>query len=201
MNNKDTILKYLSDLMGEDEKREFEAELKNNPVLKEEFNKYSESISNFVDETQIEEDTAYFNNLLPKVRMKVGKKRKARTIIFAPVLSFGIVIFMLLLLNFPSNRNSNLIGDFAELDISEALADTDDKELEDLFERNFINDYSFYHTGDFTSNFDITEEELFYNNTQINDETYPEYDYELYEDISDSEADIIYEELINKNIL
>lgn len=200
MNNKDTILKYLSDLMDDKEKREFEDELKNNSVLKEEYDKYSRGISNFVEDTQVEEDSAYFNNLVPKIKAKLDKKKKSRTYIFAPVLSFGIAVLMLLLLSFPSNKNYSSIDDYADLDISEALAGTDNEELEDLFERNFISDYTFYHTGDFTSNFEITDEELFYDNIQL-DEKYPEYDYELYEDISDSEADIIYEELINKNIL
>lgn len=70
--NDDKILRYLSELMTEDERREFEKEISVPSLLKDEFDSANRLLTDFkIPEENIDE--RYFASLLPKVRMKLDK--------------------------------------------------------------------------------------------------------------------------------
>jgi hypothetical protein len=74
--NEERILKFLSELMSENERLDFEKELANSDELKSDL----ASIKNPLEEAclpkTIEVDERYFANLLPRVRKRLEKKSK-----------------------------------------------------------------------------------------------------------------------------
>lgn len=84
--NSERILRYLSELMGEKEKSEFEKELKTNSQLSNELDVLRTKLRDFrLDDVNIDEK--YFVNLLPKVRSKIETPAKNK---FLPRLAFGL---------------------------------------------------------------------------------------------------------------
>jgi len=84
--NNERIFKYLSDLMTENERNSFENELINDVKLSQEFLFYSEKLDNMkLDNVELE--SSYFNNLLPKVRNSLDKPVKNKTL---TRLAFGL---------------------------------------------------------------------------------------------------------------
>ncbi|MGE5409794.1 MAG: hypothetical protein ACM3MI_02450 [Clostridiales bacterium] len=77
MKKNEDILRYLSGLMSEVEKEKFESELNHSEVLK---NDYAKQISLLNRAKELEEDLSanspYFNNLLPRVRQRMEKKKR-----------------------------------------------------------------------------------------------------------------------------
>ena len=109
MENNDTILKYLSGLLDEKEKSDFEKELTGNPELKNEFERISKSLDEL--KTTPEVDNAYFANLEQKVRNKSTGKLRTHNLGF----SFGLgavfsILFIIAVYNFIFDKSGNNVN-------------------------------------------------------------------------------------------
>ncbi len=109
MKNNDTILKYLSGLLDEKEKSDFEKELTENPELKNEYDRISKNLDDLKITPEI--DNAYFANLEQKVKNKSTGKSKTHNLGFS--LGLGAVfslLFIIAIFNFVFNKSDNEVG-------------------------------------------------------------------------------------------
>ena len=98
MKNKDDILKYLSDLMNEDEKASFEKELASSDELRSELARYKDFLCGLNISNEIQDDSHYFQNLLPRVRIKLDKQKNKRWIPrFAYLIPTATAVFLILM--------------------------------------------------------------------------------------------------------
>ena len=117
--NSERILRYLSELMGEKEKSEFEKELQTDSVLADELNRLKSQLGNLSVEN-INVDERYFSSLLPKVRSRMEKPAKTKLL---PRLAFGVptllvmiivsVVFLKSGLN-SNNGNAEIVNEIIE---------------------------------------------------------------------------------------
>ncbi len=205
MKNKDIILKYLSDIMSDKEKSQFEILLENDSSLNEDYQKIIAQLNLLNEQNQIEDDSNYFSTVIPRVRQKVESKSENKILKLAPVVSFGIVAVLVFLLQFPKINQDNF-SEFNNVsaDITNLILDMDSEDFHDFFDNGYIYDYAYYSDKHSGTVFDL----------MFNEETDYEFGYELIDsdfinseislelkDISDEEIGIIYEELLNKKIL
>lgn len=117
--NSERILRYLSELMDEKEKIEFEKELQADSVLAAELAIQKSKLES-LSPVEVETDERYFNNLIPIVRSKIEKSVNAKLL---PRLAFGLptlivmVIVSVLFLksgNNPGNGNSEIVNEILE---------------------------------------------------------------------------------------
>jgi hypothetical protein len=204
MKNRDTILKYLSGLMNRDEVIAFEQRLRSDSAFNDEYEKLKIKLNQFSLDKEIEGDSAYFNNLLPKVRTKIDARKSKKAFLFAPGLSFVIALFIIFFLKFPGNSDRLFFDSiFSDQDFTNIILETDDSTLTDYLEIGII-DNSNYLISDSDDDFasiyidGTILDEMGVNST----EDYYEYNYnEDVDDFSDEEVNIIYNELIDKKIL
>jgi|GEM_PF-3725207 len=205
MKNKDIILKYLSDMMSDEEKSQFEMRLENDSSLNEDYQKIITKLNLLNEQNQIEDDSNYFSTVIPRVRQKVESKSENKVLKLAPVVSFGIVAVLIFLLQLPK-INQNNFSEFNNVsaDITNIILDMDFEDFHDFFDNGYIYDYAYYSDKHSGTVFDL----------MFDEETDYEFGYELIDsdfinseislelkDISDEEIGIIYEELLNKKIL
>lgn len=203
--NKDIILKYLSDIMSDKEKSQFEIRIENDSSLNEDYQKIIAQLNLLNEQNQIEDDSNYFSTVIPRVRQKVESKSENKILKLAPVVSFGIVAVLVFLLQLPK-INQNNFSEFNNVstDITNLILDMDSEDFHDFFDNGYIYDYAYYSDKHSGTVFDL----------MFNEETDYEFGYELIDsdfinseislelkDISDEEIGIIYEELLNKKIL
>lgn len=204
MNNKNEILKYLSDLMTDSERANFKKKLNSDTELQKEFESLKLKLDTLKENTEIESDTGYFNNLLPRTMEKIDSQREKKSKYLIPAFSFGITILLIFLLNLPSLDDKSSQNNSGDIEFTQLIEESDSEELLSLFESNFINDYVFYRSGDYNNYIDFESEDEFYLfNENFPDEVYYETNSENdpFSSMTEEEADIIYEELINKKIL
>lgn len=203
MKNKDTILKYLSELMTESERIKFEERLKNDPELKSEFEKIQSSLYAFSQSSEIEDDSNYFMNLVPKAREKMQSKKRKKSLVLVPAFSLAISILIIFFLQFPEiNKQSGFDIVISSEDISAFVTGMDSLNVDELFGTNFIDEYAYYNSPEATDEFDFILDESIISEVDLN--TVNSYYVEglmSYNDFSSEQVDIIYEELINKKIL
>ena len=80
MKRNDEILRYLSDLMSGGEKEKFESELSSSEELRAEFELLKSRLEGLKNVSEISSDSPYFQNLLPRVRTRIEKKKKLKWI-------------------------------------------------------------------------------------------------------------------------
>jgi hypothetical protein len=101
--NEERILKYLSDLMNEAEKSEFERELSTNEMLRAEYEKIKNGLNElkFVPKT----DETYFRNLPVNIRERISRKKKKKYYrTFVATAAFTVLILFFIL---PQNNKDN----------------------------------------------------------------------------------------------
>ena len=99
MKRNDEILKYLSDLMNDKEKAEFEREISLSDDLGKEVEKYQSLLGQIKFNADIKEDSPYFQNLLPRVREKIGKGKVKRLLPRAAYLVPTLTAVALIIIN------------------------------------------------------------------------------------------------------
>lgn len=77
MKRNDDILKYLSDFMSESEKQDFEKELSLSEDLRNRLDEQKAMLEGINSLADIKEESPYFQNLLPRVRGRMEKKKSA----------------------------------------------------------------------------------------------------------------------------
>lgn len=101
--NKDLILKYLSDMMNEKEKAEFENKLKSSDELKKDYENVLSLLNQFTEFEKVKVDERYFTSLLPRVYEKISIKKKFSTIKKLSYVIPVIIIFILILIINPGS--------------------------------------------------------------------------------------------------
>ena len=198
-NNDDKILMYLSELLDDKEKIEFEEELKNDKALLHRYNALKNDIDNFTvgdDKRKLNEN--YFNSLLPKVRARLDEKysRKIKPSIIYAFSSVAAVILLVLLLNpgsskvdFSINKYeeeiSSLISN-SESNIDEVLAGNYNYDYDDINIEEISEGYYSEYIDEITINYNSSNA---YQTIDINDS------YNLIDDLEDEELNNIISEL------
>ena len=202
--NNDTIIKYISDLMDEEEKKRFEEKLSSDGELKKEFDKIKSSLDEINALSDVSADAQYFPNLIPQIHWKLETKAKKKYFQWAPALALGITVSLIFILNFPTfinNMNNNF--EFSSKEISAILSDSDDSTLTDFLDGGLVGDYNYYSYENSNDFLDIYFDDSILSEIGIDgDDGYLEYtSSDDYQDYSEEEVNIIYTELINKKIL
>ena len=136
------ILKYLDDQLSETEKSKFEKELTQNKELRNEYQKMREKMERLKRISQIQANSAYFDELNEKLTSysKVSEKPKWLPIYLVPLTSAVVVLFVLFILLFQNNSKEFI--EFTDSDI-EAISKYESRSL--LNESNlFSSDYNFF---------------------------------------------------------
>jgi hypothetical protein len=203
MKNKDTIMKYLSELMTESERTQFEKRLKNDPELKSEFEKVQSNLSMLVKNSEIEDESNYFVNLVPKVRERMQAKQRKKSAVLVPALAFAISILIIFFLQFPAiNNQSGFDITVSNEELSVIVSDADSLNANELFTTNFIDDYEYYNSQSSFDEFDLYLDESIISGADLDAvNSYYVESSTSYDDFSNEQVDIIYEDLINKKIL
>jgi len=194
MNIEERIIKYLENELTSEEKFAFEKELENNSDLKDELNKYLSVKAEIEKLKSAKLDSDYSNSILPEFysRLPRGRKetlRKGLSYAFGIMLIFIISIAVLRIF-FNSQIDSNTLDEFTQL--------LDNNQKIELLE-NINADTEVFNL--------ISEKELvnlLESDLEINYEAVEAYDIsynEMINDLSDKEIEIVYEEILNKNIL
>lgn len=201
-NYDDIILKYLSDLLGEKEKVEFEEELKKNPELNKRFEHFQNTLGEIKDLVSEDSGSVYFSNLVPKVRDKIESDKNVVVPAYAKkAIAFGLALVLLFIVVF-INTEGDIDLNFESLTVT--IDSTDSDELNDFVDLR----YSDIEVYDLISGIELENysEAI---NEQLSENLDDLYDYSDYaylgingiNGISDSEEDEIFESLIDKKIL
>lgn len=191
MNDELKVIRYLDDQMSDEEKKSFEDELLYSPKLKKLYDEYSLTFSELKNLNEAKINENYFSNVYARFREKnISHKKKKFYYKFAYSLPVLILAVILLLIN-PFNPNNN----------EKALI------YSDSIATNYSNENILK-----TENTNILKENNTTNNKIINEENiedyYPSYDnedvkeiYNMINNLSDEELDLLYSELANKEYL
>ena len=198
MNNRETIIRYLDEQMSPEEKSRFEEELKKSSSLQNELEEYRKLLSQFRDFKNIPVNESYFVNLIPEFRKKIssGKKYKLH-----PALGYGLVsAILIMILSVIFLRSGNEVPQTEDV-----ISTLSDNETEYILNSYSGTDISL---GVVSNNFEgydsvltyLLAENLVSENSDlsyITDNSEGDF-YDITMEITDSQAEIIYNEIINK---
>jgi len=194
MKTEERIIKYLDNDLSYEERVDFEKELENSGELREKFQKYLTVKEDIKVLKAAKLNADYIDSILPQLHNRIhsGKKdsiRKSLSYAFGVMLMFIITIGVLRIF-FNNQKNPNDLEEFTQslnenqkVELMENLNDGDElyklipeNELADLIEKNLL----------------------------INNEVAEAYDIsykDIIDGLSQDEADKIYNEILNRNIL
>jgi hypothetical protein len=132
----ENILKYFAGLMNTEELERFEAQLKNDPELKNRFDPLNDQINEFRSINDIELNGLYFENMIPKLREKMRARRKYATLkkYSLAIPALAIILILYILIPFYNNGITDQPVSLA----NEIIKNINDDEIAD----NLINDFS-----------------------------------------------------------
>lgn len=202
---KESILKYLSDLMTEPEKEAFEKEMDESAELKAEFEKISSMLNDFSDSKNIETEESYFVNLGPKVQQRLEKNKKTR-FRWQPYIGFamGILVLFFYADSFFQNPAADIFTFESERDsLENMLSSVDDDALSEYFA---YDDISYYPVSDYDSEQSEIELTLIDDLGNVSTEALYQNEIKYYENfevdkLEESEFEIIYAQLEKIKIL
>ncbi|GAB6281646.1 MAG: hypothetical protein STSR0008_03870 [Ignavibacterium sp.] len=191
MNDESKVIRYLDGQMSDEEKKSFEDELLSSPKLKKLYDEYSLTFFELKNLNEVKINENYFSNLYARFREKnISYKKKKFYYKFAYSLPVLILAVILLLINpfNPSNNEKTSV-------------------LSDSIATNYSNENIYK-----TENTNILKENNTINEKIINEENiekyYPSYDnedvkdiYNIINNLSDEELNLLYNELANKEYL
>lgn len=186
MKNNDRIIRYLSGMMSPGESIEFENELKHSKTLPQEFLKFKEQLSGLNTKPEREEHQ-YFINLMPRVRERMQKRKINFYSTFKYLVPACVLILVYIIIPFRSSSElEEQINDLSDSSQTELLNFIEDDEIvlnnnDEVFE-SAISDQLTYD--------DLNNLGAKYMNTE-----------DLLENLSEEEADKIYNTILNTKIL
>lgn len=198
-NNDDKIFKYLSELLDDKEKIEFERELKNDKALFHRYNALKNNIDNFADgDDKRKLNENYFNSLVPKVRARLDEKysRRIKPSIIYAFSSVAAVILLVFLLNPGSSKVDFSFNEYED-EISSIISNSESN-FDEVLAGNYNYDYGDINIDEISEGYYseyIDELTLNYNESHayqtidINDS------YELIDNLEDEEVNKIISEL------
>ncbi len=129
----DKILKYMSDLMSGKEKAEFEAELKANDKLRNEYELIRNSLGTFKETANISFDDRYMNNLVTRARKREHSSESialGADISFALQGLFSFVFVFILIFRMNMTTADNLFA-VNNLELYNAISQSDNSVIEE----------------------------------------------------------------------
>jgi hypothetical protein len=193
--NRDRVIRYIDGQMSPEEKSYFEEELKNSLSLHNELEDCRKLLKKFheVKDVSVEED--YFTNLLPEFRKKISSGRKFMAY---PVLGYGLVsIIIIVFFSIIILRNSDEVPQTEDV-----VSSLSDNETEYILNNYSDTDMSLEIATNNSENYDSVLTNLLAENL-VSDN--PDLNYiiessegNFYNVMTESQAEIIYNELINK---
>ena len=204
MINRDKILQYLSDLMTPEEKVKFEQELAASEDLRNETAEINRQLGNLKDYSKLHTNEMYFNTILPRVRERMEKPKHKLIPRLSLASAFAVVILVFSLVYFPALNSRNSIEP-GKMDLNSILASVDSSALNEVFDNNYVHEYSTYYDksflkeiSDFTDDLEYSsdEEENYASSIYFNGTTS-----ELINDMTSEELEDVYQTLLNKKFL
>ncbi|RMD49735.1 MAG: hypothetical protein D6830_04255 [Ignavibacteria bacterium] len=102
--NRELILKYLSGLLNDSEKIEFEKRLESDPGLKKEFMSIYGKLEGLQQFSDVEVDQTYFNNLQVKVRSRMENSSRIN---WVPRISFALSLVLVAYIFLFTGKSNN----------------------------------------------------------------------------------------------
>lgn len=201
MNRREQIIKYLDGQMSEEEKLQFEKMLAGDGELQKETDKVRNMLSAAKTNAEPEVDETYFINMLPEFHARRSKKKKIHFAKIAYSLSTAAAVVLLVFVLFkPGSQNS--YTDLA--DLSKSFSQT---EIDETINQ-YAGDYSISElagsvpakTDSIVTNIIADELDLTPSGENAVAERYFNTD-EILSSIDESEANELYSQLINEDII
>ena len=196
MTTDERIIKYIENELSKNDRTAFEMELNNSAELREELNKYL-GVKTETDELKkIKLNPLYLDSILPEFRNKL-EKRKSLSLKKNLGYAFGIMLVFILSIAILKNF---FISETESTELKEFTQSLNENERIELFE-NLSDDSEVYNLiSENVSESQLSN--LFSANLEINNEVAEAYNIEYYEivdDLSEDEIEIIYKEILNTN--
>jgi hypothetical protein len=192
----DLIILYLDNRMSGGDRTKFEMDLQNSPELYERFNQIKVNLKIINSGSSPETDADYFNDLLPQFRQK-HEQNRGRKRLFPGYAAFasglGVVVLLFFVLLFNSDIDKDGVNELADLNYTEADEVLDSYRFPD--DLNLL----YYDSG---SELSEKIDSIFADQYMLAEGagSYLEYN-SVINSLSDEEADNIYAQLINKDII
>jgi hypothetical protein len=184
--------------MNPEEVSRFEEELKNSPLLQNELDDCRKLVNKYNEAKEVPIDRDYFVNLLPEFRMKISTNRKFK---FHPAIGYGLISVVIILLFSIIILNDG--GDTTQTE--DIVSSMNESETEYILDNYSGQDLSLEVVGNNSETYDsvltnLIAENLVSGNSDLNYviENIDNNFYNLAGGITESQAEIIYNELINK---
>jgi len=196
MTTDERIIKYIENELSKNDRTAFEMELNNSAELREELNKYL-GVKTETDELKkIKLNPLYLDSILPEFRNKLNP---SKTFSVKKNLGYAFGIMLVFILSIAILKNY-FIGETESTDLKEFAQSLNEDERIELLE-NLSDDSEVYNLiSDNVSESQLSN--LFSANLEINNKVAEAYNIEYYEivdDLSEDEIEVIYKEILNTN--
>jgi hypothetical protein len=196
MTTDERIIKYIENELSKNDRTAFEMELNNSAELREELNKYLGVKTETDKLKKIKLNPLYLDSILPEFRNKLNP---SKTFSVKKNLGYAFGIMILFILSIAILKNY-FIGETESTDLKEFTQSLNEDERIELLEN--INDDSeiYYLISENISESQLSN--LFSANLEINNKVAEAYNIEYYEivdDLSEDEIEVIYKEILNTN--
>ena len=196
MTTDERIIKYIENELSKNDRTAFEMELNNSAELREELNKYL-GVKTETDELKkIKLNPLYLDSILPEFRNKLNP---SKTFSVKKNLGYAFGIMILFILSIAILKNY-FIGETESTDLKEFTQSLNEDERIELLE-NLNDDSEVYNL--ISENISESQlSNLFSANLEINNKVAEAYNIEYYEivdDLSEDEIEVIYKEILNTN--
>jgi len=199
MKNEKRIIAYLDNQMSNSEAKAFEEELKNSQELKTEFEEYKKFFFELDELKNIPVQENYFLGIIPSFRRKHEKRK---TISLYPKYAYGFIVIVIVFIisYFLFNRDSgktnpsieNIVSNLNEDELTQLLNTYQDDYGEILIRNGYENQDSLL------DKMIINELNLSNNSDRLLSSYSEDLNY-VFDNLNDEEAEIIYNEILNKN--
>jgi len=196
MTTDERIIKYIENELSKNDRTAFEMELNNSAELREELNKYL-GVKTETDELKkIKLNPLYLDSILPEFRNKLNP---SKTFSVKKNLGYAFGIMLVFILSIAILKNY-FIGETESTDLKEFTQSLNEDERIELLE-NLNDDSEVYNL--ISENISESQlSNLFSANLEINNKVAEAYNIEYYEivdDLSEDEIEVIYKEILNTN--
>jgi len=196
MTTDERIIKYIENELSKNDRTAFEMELNNSAELREELNKYLGVKTETDKLKKIKLNPLYLDSILPEFRNKLNP---SKTFSVKKNLGYAFGIMLVFILSIAILKNY-FIGETESTDLKEFTQSLNEDERIELLE-NLNDDSEVYNL--ISENISESQlSNLFSANLEINNKVAEAYNIEYYEivdDLSEDEIEVIYKEILNTN--
>jgi len=196
MTTDERIIKYIGNELSKNDRTAFEMELNNSAELREELNKYL-GVKTETDELKkIKLNPLYLDSILPEFRNKLNP---SKTFSVKKNLGYAFGIMLVFILSIAILKNY-FIGETESTDLKEFAQSLNEDERIELLEN--LSDVSEIYNLISENISESQLSNLFSANLEINNKVAEAYNIEYYEivdDLSEDEIEVIYKEILNTN--